>query len=118
MSIVVTAYRTVTCNGPECQKSVTFEQNEKAQAETFAKEENAWLKSFRIVKTPDGRELGYCGDVCEANAIKTGAHNLPEPKRIIAGVANAAQVEQAAAAAKAAEAANTALRTGQPVTLS
>ena len=58
------------------------------------------------------------GSVFNANAIKTGAHNLPEQKRIITGVANAAQVEQAAAAAKAAEAANTALRTGQPVTLS
>jgi hypothetical protein len=121
--IIDTIYKTISCEGPDCKNSVTFLQTE--ERTELAKPENAWvLKTARtvinLVPAP-GQERPtprlYCGDVCELNAIKTGAHNVPEPKRIVSEPASAAAVAQAAAAAKRAEAATEALRAGGPVTL-
>lgn len=117
MGIKDTAFRTIICNGPACSKTVTFQQTQEAQAEAFAKEGNEWLKATRIISTPDGRSLAYCSDICEVKGIETGAHNLPEPKRIIDGVASQAQVQAAAEAAQRAEQATAAIKAGQPVTL-
>lgn len=117
MGVTDVGFRTIICNGPECPKSVTFQMTKEAHEKTLAAEGNEWLKTVRVVETPDGRKLAYCSDVCEAKAIGAGQHNVPEPSRIIQGVANAAQVKAAADAAAAAERATAALRAGGPVTL-
>lgn len=115
MGIIDTGFRSISCNGPDCTKTVTFAlATEKA---TFDDPANVWLKSMRMVQTLDARKLVYCSDVCEAKAIEKGIHNLPEPKRIIDNVATPAQVQAAADAAKAQEAATAAIKAGQPVTL-
>jgi hypothetical protein len=123
MGVISTNYVTVTCDYEGCGKTVTYLQTN--EQEELSKPENAWvLKTARtavnLVPAPGQQKpipRLYCGDVCELNAIKTGAHNVPEPKRIVSEPASAAAVAQAAAAAKRAEAATEALRAGGPVTL-
>ena len=117
MGMQDTPFRTLTCDGLGCTHTVTFQLSKEEHAKALAAEGNEWLKTGRFVNTPDGRALFYCSDVCEIKGIETGQHNLPEPKRIISGVASAAQVAQAAAAAKAAENATAAIKAGSPVTL-
>ena len=121
MGIVNIGYTTVTCD--ECKKTVTYLATN--EQEELTKPENAWVRTTsrlvqNLVPAPgQQRPVAhlYCGDECEVKATATGAHNVPEPKKIISGVASAAQVEQAAAAAKAAEEATKALRAGAPVKL-
>jgi hypothetical protein len=122
--ILNTVYTTISCEGPNCKKTVTFlAANEQ---EELSKPENSWVsKTARSVVNlvpPPGQQKPiphlYCSDVCEIEATGTGVHNVPEPKRIIGNVASAAQVQQAADAAEKARQATEALKTGQPVTLS
>jgi hypothetical protein len=123
MGVVNTVYTTISCEGPDCTKTVTFLATEEQQE--LAKPENSWvLKTARttvnLVPAPPQQKPQprlFCSDICEINSIKTGAHNVPEPKRIVSEPASAAAVAQAAAAAKRAEAATEALRAGGPVTL-
>jgi hypothetical protein len=93
---------------------VTFDR--RTEKETFDAPGNEWMKTIRIVQTVDARNLVYCSDVCEAKGIETGTHNLPEPKKLVEGVANQAAIQAAAAAAKMAEQATTALKNGPIVT--
>lgn len=115
MSIHDTVIRTITCNGPECKNTVTFEQKENKEAV----DANPWLKSARVIQTGDGRNLVYCSDVCEVNGVGSGAHNPPEAKKVIemptGGSLDA--IKKAAAAAKAAEEGTKALREGRPVNI-
>lgn len=118
MTMINTVYATVTCDGPECQKTVTYLASDE-QAE-LAKPENAWvLKTARIVQNlipapgqqkPQARM--FCSDECEIKSAATGAHNVPEPKRIIAGAASAEHVAAAAAAAKMAQQATEQIKAG------
>lgn len=116
MSSIQTSFITIACDGPNCSKSVTF----KATAEDKAKAEyeNPWmLTSLRVVAPQDGtnRQFTYCSDTCEAEAIATGSHNKLEPKKILLG--NAQQAELAAQAAANAARTQAALKAGQPVTI-
>ena len=113
MGLIDSAVRTMTCNGPECTHTVTFDR--RTEKQTFDAPGNEWLKSVRIIQTVDSRNLLYCSDACEIKGAATGIHNLPEPKKIIEGVASSAQIEAAAAAAKQAELATAAIKSGQPV---
>jgi hypothetical protein len=121
MPQVNTMYVTLTCD--QCQKTVTY-LNSNEQAE-LSKEENSWvIKTARRILNlvpAQGQQKPvdhlYCSDVCTIEASKSGVLNVPEPKRIIEGAANAAQVAEAAAAAKAAVEASKQLKAGQPVTL-
>jgi len=124
MAIKQVAYETITCNGPECPRTVTYETSQ-AQ-EVFAAPDNAWVKSSRLVQpllqnpqNPNKLVFLYCSDACEVKGTALGVHNLPEPKRILQGPAvNAEQVAAAAAAAKRAEEATAALKSGNgPVVL-
>lgn len=116
MGLIDSAVRTMTCNGPGCPHTVTFDR--RLEKQTFDTPGNEWMKAIRVIQTIDNRTLIYCSDTCEVKGVETGSHNLPEPKRLVEGTANAAAIEAAAAAAKQAEAATAALKTGQPVTLS
>ena len=124
MSITSVSYETLTCNGPGCPRTITYEASQ-GQA-TFALPENAWVKTARLVQpllqnpqNPNKLVFLLCSDECEVKSAATGVHNLPEPKRIIQGPAvNAEQVAAAAAAAKRAEEATAALKSGNgPVVL-
>lgn len=124
MGINAVSYETITCNGPECPRTVTYETSQAGAV--FAQEENAWVKTARLVQpllqnpqNPNKLVFLYCSDECEVKGTALGVHNLPEPKRIIAGPqVNAEQVAAAAAAAKRAEEATAALKSGNgPVVL-
>src|ERR1700726_4391293 len=98
MSIIDVQYRTITCNGKNCDKTVTFDQQ-------FAKrvaEEHPWIRSIRIVQTAEGRNFVYHSDECELSGVASGDHN-PEVKKsiVLPTGANAQQV--AAAEAQRAE---------------
>ena len=121
--LINTVYSTVVCEGPGCEKSVTYLASEE-QTE-LAKPENAWVRlTARVVQNlipapgqqrPQARL--FCSDECEIKSAATGVHNVPEPKRIVNEPANAAQVAQAAEAAARAQKATQALKAGGPVTL-
>jgi hypothetical protein len=93
---------------------VTFDRKE--EAANFAKPENVWLKTSRVVQTADGRNHVYCSDECELKGTATGKHNIPEPKKIVE-TGNAAAIAIAAQQAAQAKAAEEAIRTGQPTNI-
>jgi len=123
MGIQNTVYATISCEGPECKKTVTFLTSE--EQVVLSQPENAWVqKTARVVTNlapAPGQQKPiprlYCSDECEVKATATGIHNVPEPKRIVTEPASAAAVAAAAAAAQRAEQATAALRAGGPVTL-
>lgn len=116
MSILDAQFRTVTCNGTGCDKTVTFNQKDSQNVVN----DNPWLQSVRVIQTADGRNLCYCSDVCEVNNVSSGAHNPPQAKKIIEmpTAGSDAVVRAAALAAAQAEEATRALKAGTPVTLS
>lgn len=109
MSIIQQTFKTVTCNGPECKNTVTFE----AGQEQAVAEEKPWFKTLRMVQTAQGRNFVYCSDNCEIANVSagSGAHNPEERKNIIVpeGANAMAQAEQQA---KIAEAAARAMKAG------
>ena len=108
MSIIQQTFKTVTCNGPECKNTATFE----AGSEQAVAEEKPWFKTLRMVQTAQGRNFVYCSDACEIANVATGVHNPEERKNIIVPEgANA--LAHAAAQAKAAEDATKELK-GRP----
>jgi len=111
MTTVITPFVTIKCDGPNCNKEVTFEQTQEAQAE--AQKEATWLTTMRFVSTLDNRKLGYCSDTCEIEAAGIGTHNVKAARRIITG--DDQKVQEAAIAAANAAKAQTALRAGLPV---
>lgn len=114
MSQVQSVFYTISCDSPKCTKSVTFSATEEGSRD--AVKDNPWMRSFRNVSTQDKRGLGYCSDECEAEGLKTGAHNILEPKKIVEP-GGAAGVNLAAKAAEQAAAATAALKTGAGITL-
>jgi hypothetical protein len=115
MSIVDNQYRTITCNGSDCDKTVTFDLK---QVETAVKE-NPWLENTRLVnRLSDGRVFAYCSDTCEVKAVTTGAHNKEEKKVVEMPTGSAREaILRAAQAAKAAEEGAKALKEGRPVNI-
>lgn len=118
MPVINTIYNTVSCEGPDCPKTVTFLATDE-QVE-LAKPENSWvLKTARtvvnLVPAPGQQKpipRLYCSDECEVKAAATGVHNVPEPKRIVTEPASAQAVAAAAAAAQRAQAATEVLKSG------
>lgn len=114
MSVLDQGFRTVKCDNPGCDKSITFEHTQVVA--TLQDPANAWTKSVRIVKLLFGGEqaptFSYCSDVCEIEGIKTGKHNPPEQKKIIEA-ANPAAVMAAARAAELAKSSDANLKSGR-----
>jgi hypothetical protein len=70
-------------------------------------------RGFAIEGQQQQEPFLYCSDICEAIGIKSGAHNTPEPRRLVDPQgASAAQIQQAAAVAKATEEATKQLKAG------
>ncbi len=99
MGTIDTTVRTITCNGPACEKTATFTQ----QTQQDVIDQNPWLKTDRHVATFDGRSLGYCSDVCEVEGVKSGVHAPPEKKVIQMPTGDAMAAIRAAAAQQAAD---------------
>lgn len=111
MGTIVAQYRTVTCDGPSCKNTLTFEareNNNRALLEIM--EKNSWLKTVREVQAA-GQQFLYCSDACELEAVGLGKHNAPEPKTVVLPEGTNA-VAYAAAQARAAEDATRALKAG------
>lgn len=107
MSILDQQFRTITCNGPGCEKTITYSM---ADAKTTV-EANPWLKSVRLVSVEGKQPFVYCSDSCEVGGVTTGQHNPVEAKpTIVPG--NTASIQQAAAAAAAAAQATRELKQG------
>lgn len=106
--------RTIKCDGPGCDKVVTFNLKDVKAIQAIE-----WLKGVRVIATGDSRSFSYCSDVCEVKGVTTGQHNLKEPPKVIAG-ATEADVKAAAAQAEGEAAATEALKNGEAtrVTLS
>ena len=111
MSIIDSAFRTISCDGPGCLKSVLYDR--KDEKVTFEAPENIWLKTTRVVQTADGRNFTYCSDICEVKGAETGKHNIPEAPKIIQPT-NPAAIAMAAQAAANARLADQQIRDGQP----
>ena len=108
-------YKTVSCNGPGCENTVTYEASQEGadQAITLT---TPWMKTLRVVQTKQGRVFAYCSDSCELGSIAAGNHNPEERKQIVLPQGANAQ-QQAAYEAARAEAATKAIKAGGPVTL-
>lgn len=94
----------------QCQKTSSAEMvGEGALEKALA--QDPWLRTYRTIQTGDGRVFGYCTDICEIEGVKSGAHNMPEEKKVDtnATLGNIAALAQKAKEAKLAEAA---LRSG------
>lgn len=94
----------------QCQKTSSAEMvGEGALEKAIAAD--PWLRTYRTISTGDGRVFGYCSDICNIEAIKTGVHNMPEEKKVDTNATpgNIAALAQKAKEAKLAEAA---LRSG------
>jgi hypothetical protein len=102
---------TITCDGPNCVKTITFPQTTEGEQE--AVQANPWLTSVRFVQTPDQRKFIYCGDECEIKAAGAGSHN----KKVLVAPQGPNSVDLAAQAAARAAQATQALKAGGPVTL-
>jgi hypothetical protein len=68
MAIYDTILRTITCDGPNCVKTVTFQQNKADKMDII--EQHPWLRTARLVQV-GGRNFVYCSDLCEVEAIRT-----------------------------------------------
>ncbi len=112
--IIDITFRTMSCNGVDCDKTVTFKTSEGKEAE----EQNPWLKNARIVNVPGKQPILYCSDSCEVSGVTTGQHNPVEQRKVIdistAGGGRAA-IQQAAEAARLAETATKELKAGPTI---
>lgn len=106
--------RTITCDGPGCDKTVTFDLKDIPAIQAIE-----WLKGVRVIQTGDNRSFSYCSDVCEVKGLTTTKHNLLEKPSVIQS-ATEADVKAAAAQSEGDAAATEALKNGEPtrVTLS
>ena len=111
MPVINSQFQTIICEN-KCGKSITFDVSKNKEVADAVG--NEWLKSLRYVQTVDQRLLSYCSDICEAEGIKAGTHNMAQ-KKLIETAATPAQIAQAAAASQAADKAAEALRAGQQV---
>lgn len=115
MSILDSTVRTITCNGPQCHKSVTFFQKDNEQVVR----DHDWLLSLLIV-VAYGQNFCFCSKMCVANALGSDTLDAPQQKKIIemptSGSGDAAIRAAAQAQAKAAEVTRN-IKDGQPVTL-
>lgn len=104
-------YRTIACDGPECDKQARFEISDVAAIQQIE-----WLKGLRIIATGDNRQIAYCSDVCEVKGVTTGSHNLQEKKAESTAPtvvpATAADVQAAVAGAAKVIAIDEALKSG------
>jgi hypothetical protein len=112
MSIVDVAYRTFTCEGPNCSNTVTFEQSREKGIDQVL-ESHPWVKTATLVQqVVTGQTFVLCSDKCRLDAIEADFFTPQERKSIL--VPEGANTLAAAAAnAKAAEDATKALKAGR-----
>jgi hypothetical protein len=112
LSEVKNSFITITCDGPACDKTVTFAETQEGFNEAL--QSNTWMNCIRVIGTPDQRKFVYCSDECEVKATATGVHN----KKLLVTPQGPNAAQLAAEAALRAQQATQALKSGGPVTLS
>jgi hypothetical protein len=112
MSTTQSAFITITCDGPGCEKSVTFAATQQGQGEAI--NDNPWMNSLRSVLLPDERRFSYCSDECEVKSTSLGKHNKVE-RTLVTPSGNQAQIEMLAKAAAQAKLAEEAMKKGQGI---
>lgn len=121
MSVTVSVFQTLSCDGPKCDKSELLETlpNGQPVPETQKKiDTTPWIKHHRQV-VASGKQFVFCSDTCLVNAATAGMFIPEEEKQIINPEGNANALIRAALEAKAREkAADAALRSGASVTIS
>lgn len=70
--------RTIKCDAPECDKTVTFDPQVPDQVIGLPD----WIRTTRTVQLGNRASFTYCSDVCEVKGVTTGNHNVPEPKQV------------------------------------
>jgi hypothetical protein len=106
LSTITSSFVTISCDAPECPKTVTFPQSEEGEKTAFA--ENVWMNSLRFVNSVDQRKFIYCSDECEAKGLGLGHHN----KQVIVPAVAPNSVDLAAQAAERARQATEAIKSG------
>lgn len=120
MSAIV--MQVISCNGPNCDKTVAYTIGPNGQPDQDAQEilaKTDWIKALRLVQTADKRNFTYCSDTCLVEDAATGILNPPEEKKIIAidqGKHNLA-LAQAKLAAQRQRQSDQALKSGAPIQL-
>ena len=100
-------FRTISCNGAGCEKTITYPMNEAKEAV----EQNPWLKTVRLVQVEGKPPFVYCSDSCEVSGVTTGQHNPAEIRpTIVQG--SSASIKAAAMAAESAQRATRELKAG------
>jgi hypothetical protein len=97
-----TASTVFHCEGPECKRSWTIVESGIAGQQPNAPviSDIEIFEKSRIVRLQDGRQYSYCGNKCEADAIKAGKHDrLPKPGAALADLRAAFQANNEAALA-------------------
>lgn len=110
MGIVQTIYKTVTCDGPSCKNTATFEHRQDNRGVLEAVEKYPWIKMIREVQAAN-RNFLFCSDQCMLESAGLGHFN-PEDRKSIVLPEGANAMAHAAAQAKVAEDANRAIRSG------
>jgi hypothetical protein len=126
MPMTDSVFRTISCDGPKCDKVEVMEANSSnPEDQARIKEavdkkvaETPWLQAPRVVQAA-GKVFLFCSDTCLVNAATAGMFIPAEQKRIISPEGNInAQIKAALEAKLREKAADEALRTGAPVQIS
>lgn len=121
MSVSVSVFQTIACDGPKCGKAEVLETMPSGQPVPAMQKllaETPWLTSNRQVIS-GGKQFLFCSDVCLVNAATAGMFIPEEEKKVAAVDGNGnAQIRAALADKARTAAADAALRSGAPVTIS
>jgi hypothetical protein len=113
-----TLMQIISCDGPNCDKTIAIELTNNGQPTPQSQEILAatdWVKGLRVVQTGDKRSFNYCSDTCLVEHAGTGVLNPPEEKKIISidQGKHALALAQAKKHAEAARQSDQALKSGQ-----
>jgi hypothetical protein len=126
MPMTDSVFRTISCDGPKCDKVEVMEANSsnpedqvRIKAAVDKKvAETPWLQAPRVVQAA-GKVFLFCSDTCLVNAATAGMFIPAEEKKIISPEGNInAQIKAALEAKLREKAADAALRSGAPVQIS
>ncbi len=114
MPIQKQQFNTITCDAPECDKTITFEVTQNG-IDPAVIEANPWMKTNSVVSTADNRVFSFCSTLCLVKAASAGLFDPVEPKQVqpVQGSGIAAVAAAAAEARRKAQADQN-IRDGKP----
>lgn len=112
MGVITESHTIMSCDGPNCQKTVTFDKGNAAQMQ----KENPWMLTARVVQlAKNNQTFVYCTSLCELNAVEKGKHDPVDflEKKI----SEDTNIQQAVAEQKASASVTDAIKSGRPITI-